>query len=94
MKTAKQITKRRIYRSGNSFVELSIYAVPAPLKGSTHSLKYRLAFVVGGECVLRYDNEAGKGDHKHIGAHEQPYVFDGIEALLRDFFADVERMEK
>lgn len=24
-----------------------------------------------GNCVLRYDNEAGKGDHKHIGDDER-----------------------
>jgi len=34
-----------------------------------------LAFVVDDECVLRYDNEAGKGDPKHIDAEEAPYVF-------------------
>jgi predicted transcriptional regulator len=27
-------------------------------------------------CVLRYDNEAGKGDHKHIGTFETAYVFE------------------
>jgi hypothetical protein len=32
-----------------------------------HELWYRLALVVGGKCVLRYDNEAGKGDHRHVG---------------------------
>jgi len=47
----------------------------APLAGSSaHGYKYRLAFVVDDECVLRYDNEAGKGDHKHIDAKEAPYA--------------------
>lgn len=94
MVDAKQVAKRRIRRTDNSFVDLSIHEVPEPLKGSRHCYKYRLAHVVAGICVMRYDNEAGKGDHKHIGAAEMPYVFTNLETLLRDFFADVERMEK
>jgi hypothetical protein len=35
--------------------------------GSEHDCKYSLAYVVAGECVIRYDNEAGKGDHRHLG---------------------------
>ena len=53
--------------------------------GSTHSYKYRLAYVVSDECVLRYDNEAGKGDHKHMGVFESGYTFIGLPELLREF---------
>lgn len=53
------------------------------------SLQYRLAFVVDGVCVMRYDNEAGKGDHKHIRDQEHPYVFETIKKLLQDFEADM-----
>jgi len=28
----------------------------------------------GGCCLVRYDNEQGKGDHVHYGDREQPYV--------------------
>lgn len=42
----------------------------------------------GGYCVLRYDNEAGKGDHKHVGEEELPYVFTMSQALL-DALTDV-----
>jgi hypothetical protein len=38
------------------------------VRGSRHQYKYRLVLVVNDDCVLRYDNEAGKGDHKHVGA--------------------------
>jgi hypothetical protein len=53
-------------------------------------LKYRLALVVSGKCVLRYDNEAGKGDHRHVGPVETAYEFKSYERLLSDFWADVE----
>jgi hypothetical protein len=46
--------------------------------------------VVKGGCVVRYDNEAGKGDHKHLGENEIPYVFDTIQTLLDDFWNDVD----
>jgi hypothetical protein len=38
-----------------------------------------------------YDNEAGKGDHRHLGLREEPYMFTTVEALIADFLADVER---
>lgn len=76
------------------FVELVIWRVPKPLRGSAHSFKYRLAFVVDEVCVLRYDNEAGKGDHIHFGDREEPYAFTTTEALLEDFRRDVERWRR
>lgn len=76
--------------SENAFVEMVVWRVPAPISGSIHDFKYRLAFVVNGSCVLRYDNEAGKGDHKHLGEHETPYVFTTPQALLDDFWADAD----
>lgn len=52
--------------------------------------KYRLAFVVDGVCVLRFDNEAGKGDHKHVGEREEFYEFQNPERLIEDFWREIE----
>jgi hypothetical protein len=38
--------------------------------------------------VLRYDNESGKGDHRHQGTSETAYCFTTIEQLLEGFDAD------
>jgi hypothetical protein len=73
------------------FTEIVLWLVPAPLKGSAHSYKYRLALVADNVCVLRYDNEAGKGDHKHVGDRQIPYRFSGVDALLEDFGSDVRK---
>jgi hypothetical protein len=70
------LLKERLSQSENSFAELDLCRVPAPMAGSDHVFKYRLAFVVDGVCVLRYDNEAGKGDHKHVGDVETAYTFE------------------
>lgn len=72
------------------FVEIVIWHVPVAVRGSLHEVKYSLALVADGVCVLRYDNEAGKGDHRHVGAIEAPYAFTSITALTADFLMDVE----
>ena len=77
--------------SERAFAELVLWRVPKPLKGSKHSYKYRLAYVVDGECVLRYDNEAGKGDHRHYSGKESAYAFVSPEKLVADFQRDIAR---
>jgi len=84
------LLKSREAISENSFIERVVWLLPAPLKGSAHTLKYRLAYVVDGVCVVRYDNEAGKGDHRHVGARELSYTFTTPEQLLADFWQDVQ----
>lgn len=76
--------------SEDSFAEMVVWSLTSPLSGSKHSYKYRLALVVKGRCVLRYDNESGKGDHKHIGDKEFSYIFTTPKTLLDDFWDDVD----
>lgn len=87
---ATQLLKMREVLSDDSFVERVVWQLQEPLMGSAHLLKYRLALVVDGVCVVRYDNEAGKGDHRHIGGDELPYAFTSPEQLLADFWRDVQ----
>ena len=88
---ALELIKRRVGVSENAFADIVIWHVPQPVLGSRHLFKYSLAFIVRGECVLRYDNEAGKGDHRHVGALEQPYEFSTPSQLLADFRNDISR---
>jgi hypothetical protein len=60
------------------------------VRGSGHAYKYSLALVAEGICVLRYDNEAGKGDHKHVANREVAYRFIDLATLQTDFWNDVE----
>jgi hypothetical protein len=87
MKAELLMRERRVVAAG--FIEVIVWRLPEPLSGSTHGLKYRLAYVVDSECVLRYDNEVGKGDHRHVGTQEMPYVFVSVDRLLDDFLVDV-----
>jgi hypothetical protein len=88
VKAARLLDERRIVAE-DAFAELVVWRVPSPVPGSAHRFKYRLAFVVGGVCVLRYDNEAGKGDHRHRGREQSPYRFTTPAQLLADFWSDV-----
>lgn len=87
---AEPLAQERHVLDENAFVEIVIWRVPRAVTGSVHSLKYRLALVVDGQCVLRYDNEAGKGDHRHVGRVESRYAFSDAETLLADFWTDVD----
>ncbi|MGH6970168.1 MAG: toxin-antitoxin system TumE family protein [Caulobacteraceae bacterium] len=87
---AQLLLRERHVTAQDAFAELVVWRVPASVPGSARQHKYALAYVVGGECVLRYDNESGKGGHRHFGAVEGPYRFTTLDALLSDFWRDVE----
>lgn len=93
MKAAELLRVRIVY-SEASFAELVLWNVPAPVEGSSHSYKYRLAYVVDGVCVVRYDNEARKGDHRHFGTREGRYEFQTPEKLIADFQRDIARWNR
>jgi hypothetical protein len=75
----------------NRSADIVIWQVPRGVRGSAHDYKYRLAFVVDEICVPRFDNEARKGDHKHIGETEVPVVFVDLRQLASDFWDEVGR---
>jgi hypothetical protein len=89
---ATLLEKSRTVIGGSAFFEVVLWHVPQPVPGSSHPFKYRLALVVNGECLLRYDNERGKGDHRHIGEREEALEFTSLEALFDAFQADMERI--
>jgi hypothetical protein len=84
------LRERRILGEGR-FAEIVIWQLPRRVRGSSHRFKYRLAFIVEEACVLRFDNETGKGDHKHVGANEVPYAFTTLTQLVVDFWDEIDR---
>lgn len=88
---AAPLLRRRVIVAEDAFVEVVVWKVPEPVPPSTHGFKYRLAYGVRGRCVLRYDNERGKGDHRHTESSEEPYRFSTPEQLVADFEADIAR---
>lgn len=89
---AALLLRSRVKLSDNRFADIVIRQLPEPAPGSRYSFKYRFALVIDEVCVLRYDNESGKGDHKHVGAREVAYAFRTLDQLVDDFWADVARL--
>ncbi|WP_305562224.1 DUF6516 family protein [Polaromonas sp.] len=92
MPEAELLLKTRSVHGGG-IVEMVVWRVPEPVPPSEHAFKYRLVFVRDGKRVVGYDNERGKGDHKHLGQAELPYKFVDIETLMADFLRDVEALQ-
>jgi len=84
--------EKRSYAGG--IIEIVIWRVPEPVAPSEHPYKYRLVFVRGGKRVIGYDNERGKGDHRHLGKTEMLYRFVNEAQLLDDFWQDVKEATK
>lgn len=75
-----------------SITEMVIWQLERPVPGSRHSFKYRLFYGFPGRTMVRYDNETGKGDHRHIEGREEIYTFADEKRLVEDFLADRRRL--
>ena len=78
-------------RDDAAIVEMVIWQLPRATPDRPHAIKYRLYFGRGGKCLVRYDNEAGKGDHRHVRGRETPYRFESLARLRRDFESDIKK---
>jgi hypothetical protein len=85
------VLHEKIVRDDGAIVELVIWQLPRATPDRPHALKYRLYFGRSGKCLVRYDNESGKGDHRHIRGKETPYRFVSLAKLRRDFELDIKK---
>ena len=94
MKARLLYAYKQSYDDG-AIIEMVLWEVPQSIAGSAHRYKYRLYYGYPGRRIVGYDNETGKGDHRHLGGRESRYEFISAEVLIADFIADVEeRMRK
>jgi len=91
---AALVVRRRVVLAVDAFADVVVWRVQPPVPPTAHGFRYRLAYVVAGECVLRYDNERGKGGHRHLGDVETPYAFTTPRELMEDFHADIDRWNR
>jgi hypothetical protein len=91
---AVELLRTRVTYSEEAFAELVMWRLPKAAERSIHRYKYRLAYVVKGECVVRYDNEGGKGDHRHIAGRHRSYAFTTPEQLITDFERNIARWNR
>lgn len=95
MAKATLLYRTKLIDSEGYITEMVIWRLPKQDTAYPHGLKYRLYFGTHrGTCLVRYDNERGKGDHKHIGKKEMPYRFKNVEKLIEDFKKDIQKVKK
>lgn len=89
---AELLFEQRVDFEDGELLEIIFWRTPSPVPPSVHSLKYSLFYGRPGVREVGYDNERGKGDHRHFQGAETAYIFTSIEQLLAEFWADVERV--
>jgi len=85
---ASLIIHDKDYDIHGNIVEIRLWSVPVEQERPL-GFKYSLAYIVEGQRVVGYDNERGKGDHKHIDGVEYDYLLVSLQRLKVDFHADV-----
>lgn len=86
---AELLFRQRIDYDDGTIVEMALWRVSSPVPPSTHGLKYSLFYGRPGARQVGYDNERGKGDHRHFRGVETAYAFRSVEQLMADFWSDV-----
>lgn len=86
---ATLLLHEKVVLPDESIVEIVLWRLPQATPDRPHGLKYRLYYGRRGVCLVRYDNETGKGDHRHVGGREMAYAFQSVEQLRRDFERDM-----
>ena len=84
---------RKNIEPNGDIVEMKIWQVPHS-KDKPYGLKYSLVYVRGGRRIIGYDNAEGKRDHRHCRNKEYSYHFRGVDALIEDFYSDVEKARR
>jgi hypothetical protein len=91
MKAVLAFYDKQVLADG-AIAEMKIWQLNKPVRGSTHKLKYSLFYGFPGKRLVAYDNEPGKGDHRHFEGEQAAYNFRTVEKLMADFLADVRRL--
>lgn len=92
---ARLIYREKFVYANGSIREMVLWQLPETSVTRPHGLKYRLYFgQADGTCLVRYDNEIGKGDHRHFIDRETPYRFKNVETLVADFLSDIEAVRR
>ena len=89
--TATLIQSEKERFENGAIRQVRIWLVPEPVPPSAHRFKYSLVYVLDGVRLIGFDNERGKGDHRHLHGVETSYEFLGIAELLADFRVLIKR---
>ena len=92
---ARLLYREKYIYSDGAIREMVLWQLSRKTPDRPHGLKYRLYCGLGdGTCLVRFDIESGKGDHKHVGSQEESYYFNDVETLVADFLAEIEKARR
>ncbi|OEU78826.1 MAG: hypothetical protein BA865_14880 [Desulfobacterales bacterium S5133MH4] len=92
---ARLIYREKYIYANGAIREMVLWQLPEKTAERPHGLKYRIYYgLADGTCLVRYDNETGKGDHRHIRGQEEPYLFRDVETLVADFLEEIENTRR
>ena len=95
MGNAQTVLNYRRDLPNGDIIQVVVWRLPEPLPGSSHPYKYRLHYQkAGGSDTIRYDNERGKGDHRHFGGKEESYQFETLKKLVQDFYETIKEARR
>ncbi len=86
---AKLLIRRKVVYADTAVAELVVWQLPKVDPERPHGYKYRFYYGKHGQRLVGYDNERGKGDHRHYMGTVSGYVFTSIHQLLTDFERDI-----
>lgn len=90
--TVALVVRSRFVYADGAIREMVLWKLPQPTPERPHGFKYRLYYgSADGRSMVRYDNETGKGDHRHVAGREERYHFHSVEALVADFLRDIDQ---
>ena len=92
MQNAEIIFRDKYVFADGAIREMIIWRLPTADVVRPHGLKYSLYYGFPGTRLVGYDNELGKGDHRHYGDREEPYNFSTIEQLVAYFEKDIDSL--
>lgn len=93
MKARLLFKQKYVYPDG-AVIEMKAWSVPKTA-GMREGFKYSLAYIDReGNRALGYDNAEGKGHHRHKGRQQEPFEFQSVEALVKIFLKEVQKMRE
>lgn len=91
MAPAELIESQKFTLDSGVTVQIKIWRLREPTAERPHGLKYSLFYGRDGQRIIGYDNETGKGDHRHYRDREERYKYTTFEMLFLDFWRDVKK---
>ena len=85
------LNEKTVFEDG-SILQVRIWSVPKSVPSARHRCKYNLFYGRPGERLVGFDNERGKGDHKHVLGAETNYRCVSISQSLAECRTEVERV--